>query len=163
MPPSVRRLTIHLGTCLDERASCAVKDSNYAMIIARKNQELFDDLNSKITKQAWVSLLLQAKRRFESPCRGIGCVGDRESKGGGLSTLDRDGRAVGTSQLAWDKIEQLARDYVAKKHAPGRYDRVEHMASPKPTWNMLEGKEDVPETSGVFGRVSVRTLPVRIM
>ena len=61
-----------------------------------------------------------------------------------LATLARDGRAVGTSQLAWNKIEQLARDYVAKKNAAGRYNRAEDMASPKPPWNMLEGKEDVP-------------------
>jgi len=61
-----------------------------------------------------------------------------------LSTPTRDDKAAGTSQLAWNKIEQLARYYVAKKHAAGRYDRVEDMASPKPTWNMLEGKEDVP-------------------
>jgi len=78
--PVSRRLTTHLETCLDERASWAVKDSTYAMIIARKNQELFDDLNSKITNQALVSLLLQAKRRSESPYQGTGCVGNRESK-----------------------------------------------------------------------------------
>ncbi|PMD17198.1 hypothetical protein NA56DRAFT_681304 [Hyaloscypha hepaticicola] len=46
--------------------------------------------------------------------------------------------------IADDKIEQLARDYVAKKNEAGRYCKAEDMVSPKPTWNMLEAKEDVP-------------------
>jgi len=45
--------------------------------------------------------------------------------------------------LAWDKIEALARDYVAKKTAAGRYKGVSDMTLPRPTWNLLEGKEDV--------------------
>jgi len=61
-----------------------------------------------------------------------------------LSTPTRGDKAAGTSQLAWNKIEQLARYYMAKKHAAGRYDRVKGIASPKPAWDMLEGKVDVP-------------------
>jgi hypothetical protein len=46
--------------------------------------------------------------------------------------------------LARDKIEQLAHDYVAKKNAAWMYQRIDDMILPKPMWNMLEGKEDVP-------------------
>ena len=58
-----------------------------------------------------------------------------------LSSLQKDGKAVGTSQLDWAKIEALAREYVAKKMAAGRYLKAEEMLLPKPTWDMLEEKE----------------------
>lgn len=60
-----------------------------------------------------------------------------------LSRLKTDGRAVGTSQLDWTTIEALARDYVGKKAAAGRYSSAEDMVLPKPTWDMLEEKEYV--------------------
>lgn len=60
-----------------------------------------------------------------------------------LSALARDGKAVGTSQLDWEKIEATARQYVAQKAAAGRYQRVEDLLKPKPTWDMLEDKEVV--------------------
>lgn len=62
-----------------------------------------------------------------------------------LSVLERDGKAVGTSQLDWATIEATARQYVAQKAASGRYQRVgEEVTNPKPTWNMLENKETTP-------------------
>lgn len=61
-----------------------------------------------------------------------------------LSRLERDGRAVGTAQLDWGKIEALGREYVAKKTAAGRYSKTLDMELPRPTWDMLEGRETVP-------------------
>ncbi|KAL2022381.1 hypothetical protein VTK56DRAFT_5448 [Thermocarpiscus australiensis] len=58
-----------------------------------------------------------------------------------LARIKADGKAVGTSQLDWDKIEPLARDYVAKKIEAGRYGSGANMALPRPTWDMIEGKE----------------------
>ncbi|EHY60979.1 hypothetical protein ABEF92_004502 [Exophiala dermatitidis] len=61
-----------------------------------------------------------------------------------LARLAIDGKAVGTSQLDWGKVEAVARGYVTKKVAAGRYSAGKDMASPKPTWDMLEEKEIVP-------------------
>jgi hypothetical protein len=44
---------------------------------------------------------------------------------------------------------------VAKKNAAGRHQRIDDMMLPKPTWNMLEEKEDVPQTLRLFERLSV--------
>ncbi|KAK0288901.1 hypothetical protein LTR91_018412 [Friedmanniomyces endolithicus] len=60
-----------------------------------------------------------------------------------LAELARDGKAVGTSQLDWAIVEATARQYVARKAAAGRYERVEDVLKPKPTWDMLEGQETV--------------------
>lgn len=60
-----------------------------------------------------------------------------------LAELAKDGKAVGTSQLEWEKVEMTARQYVAQKAAAGRYQRREQAILPKPTWNMLENKEAV--------------------
>lgn len=62
---------------------------------------------------------------------------------GVLSSLEKDDKAVGTSQLDWAKIEVLAREYVAKKTRAGRYLKAEDALLPKPTWDMLEGKETI--------------------
>lgn len=61
-----------------------------------------------------------------------------------ISRVASDGKAVGTAQLNWAKVEAVARDYVGKKVAAGRYSKAEDMALPKPTWDMLEEKEIVP-------------------
>jgi hypothetical protein len=58
-----------------------------------------------------------------------------------LSRIATDGRAVGTAQLNWRKLDAVARDYVAKKTAARRYANAADMGLPKPTWDMLEGKE----------------------
>lgn len=60
-----------------------------------------------------------------------------------LSRMAKDGKAVGTAKLGWGEIEALARDYVGKKTAAGRYTNATDMGSPKPTWDMLEGREVV--------------------
>lgn len=60
-----------------------------------------------------------------------------------LSRIAKDGTAVGTAELGWNRIEAVARDYVAKKTAAGRYLNAADMVLPKPTWDMLEGKETV--------------------
>ncbi|KAK5215747.1 hypothetical protein LTR47_009946 [Exophiala xenobiotica] len=61
-----------------------------------------------------------------------------------MSRVANDSKAVGTAQLNWSKVEAVAREYVAKKVAAGRYSKAEDMALPKPTWDMLEEKETVP-------------------
>lgn len=61
-----------------------------------------------------------------------------------LSRMAKDGKAVGTAQLVWSEIELLARKYVAKKAAAGRYVTAKDMTSPRPTWDMLDGREVVP-------------------
>lgn len=61
-----------------------------------------------------------------------------------LSRTAQDGGAVGTAELDWAKIEPVAREYVANKTAAGRYLHREDMLLPKPTWDMLLGKEVVP-------------------
>lgn len=58
-----------------------------------------------------------------------------------LARLAKDGRAVGTSELSWAKIERVARDYVGKKAAEGRYGHGADLSKPKPTWSLLEGRE----------------------
>lgn len=60
-----------------------------------------------------------------------------------LGELEKDNKAVGTSQLNWSEIEMLARQYVARKIAVGRYQHTEDIGRPKPTWDMLENKEVV--------------------
>jgi len=60
-----------------------------------------------------------------------------------LSRIAQDGKAVGSAELDWDKIEGLARGYVGKKTAEGRYAKADELLLPKPTWDMLERKEVV--------------------
>lgn len=50
---------------------------------------------------------------------------------------------VDTSQLDWEKVERKARRYVEKEHATGRYEDVDVVMEPKPTWDMMEQKEVV--------------------
>lgn len=59
-----------------------------------------------------------------------------------LEAIEKDGKAVGTSQLDWTKIEELGRRYVAEKTAAGRYKQKD-LSGPRPTWDMLENKETV--------------------
>lgn len=61
-----------------------------------------------------------------------------------LSRAATDGGAVGTAELSWPKIETVARDYVARKIADGRYGGDSDPCKPKPTWDMLQGREVVP-------------------
>ncbi|KAH6960333.1 hypothetical protein HG530_008171 [Fusarium avenaceum] len=60
-----------------------------------------------------------------------------------LARIAQDGNAVGTAELDWRKIEAVARDYVANKTAAGRYLNSADIMQPKPTWDMLQGKEIV--------------------
>jgi hypothetical protein len=54
------------------------------------------------------------------------------------------GKAVGTAELDWDKIEGEARRYVMQKTDEGRYLDSESVLLPRPTWDMLEGREVIP-------------------
>lgn len=62
---------------------------------------------------------------------------------GVLNELARDGKAVGTSELDWEKIEATARQYVVSKLAAGRYGNSDLVVKPKPTWDMIENREIV--------------------
>ncbi|KAI9731453.1 MAG: hypothetical protein M1818_007843 [Claussenomyces sp. TS43310] len=61
-----------------------------------------------------------------------------------LMEIAKDGKCVGTSELNWGAIEAFARQYVNQKTAAGRYVKAEDMLKPKPTYDLLEGKETVP-------------------
>ncbi|KAL2176947.1 uncharacterized protein P884DRAFT_292594 [Thermothelomyces heterothallicus CBS 202.75] len=61
-----------------------------------------------------------------------------------LAAVEADGKAVGTAELDWTKIERVARDHVPKKRSRGRYMAEEDLKQPKPTWDMIEGKEIIP-------------------
>jgi hypothetical protein len=61
-----------------------------------------------------------------------------------LERLAGERGVVGRAELSWVKIEALARDYVGRKTAGGRYGSEADPKMPKPTWDMLLGKETVP-------------------
>ncbi|EGE07146.1 hypothetical protein TEQG_06134 [Trichophyton equinum CBS 127.97] len=61
-----------------------------------------------------------------------------------LTAIEKDGKAVGTSILNWEKIEAKAREYVGEKTAAGRYKNIDDLKLPKPTWDMIDDKEKLP-------------------
>ncbi|KAF2803005.1 uncharacterized protein BDZ99DRAFT_548366, partial [Mytilinidion resinicola] len=60
-----------------------------------------------------------------------------------LAEIAKDGNCVGSSQLDWRTVEAFARQYVAQKTTAGRYAKAEDMLKPKPTYDLIEGKETV--------------------
>ena len=60
-----------------------------------------------------------------------------------LAALARDGQALGTSVLDWQRIEEIARRYVREKTTQGRFNNSALLLRPKPTWDLLENKEVV--------------------
>lgn len=58
-----------------------------------------------------------------------------------LAAIAADGKAVGTSVLDWQQIEQAARWYAGQKTAQGRFATSALLTRPKPTWDLLENKE----------------------
>ncbi|KAI5850815.1 hypothetical protein GGS23DRAFT_91139 [Durotheca rogersii] len=61
-----------------------------------------------------------------------------------LRALREDGRAVGRAVLDWGEIETVARQYAGEKTEGGRFRDVTLTDLPRPTWDMLEGREIVP-------------------
>jgi hypothetical protein len=61
-----------------------------------------------------------------------------------LAAIAADGKAVGTSVLDWQQIEQAARWYTGQKTAEGRFATSVLLARPKPTWDLLANKEIIP-------------------
>ena len=51
---------------------------------------------------------------------------------------------LGTAELDWAVIEPLARDYVTRKVADGRYGALADSVGPKPTYDLLRRKEILP-------------------
>ncbi|KAH0283148.1 hypothetical protein M436DRAFT_86485 [Aureobasidium namibiae CBS 147.97] len=60
-----------------------------------------------------------------------------------LEAIAKDGKAVGTSELDWTKIQEVGRSYVGAKTAAGRYMHLELLDGPRPSWDLLENKEMV--------------------
>ena len=60
-----------------------------------------------------------------------------------LEAIAKDGKAVGTSELDWTRIEEFGRRYTAKKTAASRYMQLNLLEGPRPTWDILENKEIV--------------------
>lgn len=61
-----------------------------------------------------------------------------------LAQIAMDGHCVGTAELDWQKIEAFARQYVGTKIAAGRYGEGADMAKPRPMWDLLENRENIP-------------------
>jgi hypothetical protein len=58
-----------------------------------------------------------------------------------LAAIAADGKAVGTSVLDRQQIEQAARWYAGQKSAQGRFATSALLIRPKPTWDLLEKKK----------------------
>ncbi|CZS93701.1 uncharacterized protein RCO7_09457 [Rhynchosporium graminicola] len=62
-----------------------------------------------------------------------------------LQTNIDDGKCVGTAELDFQKITAFAEDYVINKARAGRYEfKNEERFLPKPTYDLLAGKELIP-------------------
>lgn len=61
-----------------------------------------------------------------------------------LTEIAKDEKCVGSSQLNWETIEAFSRQYVGQKTASGRYTKLEDVLKPKPTYDLINGKESVP-------------------
>jgi hypothetical protein len=61
-----------------------------------------------------------------------------------VEALAADGKAMGTSVLDWQKIEDTAKWYAGEKADAGRFRDADLIRMPKPTWDMLKNKETVP-------------------
>ena len=61
-----------------------------------------------------------------------------------LAAIAADGKAVGTSELDWQRVEQIARWYAGQKTAQGRFATSALLIRPKPTWDLLGNKEMIP-------------------
>jgi hypothetical protein len=61
-----------------------------------------------------------------------------------LSRIDQDGTATGTVEWDWGKIEAVACEYVRSKTEAGRYLNDADMGLPKPTYDIIQGKEIFP-------------------
>jgi hypothetical protein len=60
-----------------------------------------------------------------------------------LAEVAKDGNAVVSSELDWQKIEATARNYVGEKTAADRYLNAADLMKPSPAWDLLEDKEVV--------------------
>ena len=61
-----------------------------------------------------------------------------------LQRLAADGRAVGTAVLDFQRIESFAREYVRRKMAEGRYQGSIDPSAPRPTYDLILGREIIP-------------------
>ncbi|KJZ73343.1 hypothetical protein HIM_07347 [Hirsutella minnesotensis 3608] len=60
-----------------------------------------------------------------------------------VAALKADGKALGTAVLDWGEIERVAEQYAGEKIRAGRFTDVSQLFEPKPTWDMLQGKETI--------------------
>ena len=61
-----------------------------------------------------------------------------------LRRIREDCQVVGTAQLDWAVIEREGRNYVLDKKSQGRYGAGADVEAPKPTLDLLGGKETIP-------------------
>ncbi|PGH02262.1 hypothetical protein AJ80_08887 [Polytolypa hystricis UAMH7299] len=62
-----------------------------------------------------------------------------------IAALEADGKSLGTRVTNWQKIEQTAKTYVARKREQRRYDGSgTWKAGTVPTYDLLEEKEVIP-------------------
>lgn len=61
-----------------------------------------------------------------------------------LAAVAADGKAVGTSVLDWEHVEEAARWYAGQKTAEGRFSDSSLSLKPRPTWDLLQNKELIP-------------------
>lgn len=114
-------------------------------------EKIVNDVRSTNTLLARIVIAkVQNERRLIELLRNLSVVnGDPDWRcrtwvGQALAGIAKDGECVGSSQLDWETIEAVSRQYVAQKTAAGRYTKAEDMLKPKPTYDLLEGKETVP-------------------
>ncbi|KAF2170320.1 hypothetical protein M409DRAFT_19142 [Zasmidium cellare ATCC 36951] len=109
--------------------------------------------NVQMTKQLLARILIAKVEDYErlvSILRNVPIVqGDPSWRcwswiASALEMLEKDGKAVGTAELNWDKIEAKGRQYVAQKTANGRYeDGINVLEKPRPTWDLIDNKETI--------------------
>lgn len=92
---------------------------------------------------------IEDRRRLSSVLRSIPIVQDDPGfdtqawVASALARIAADGRAVGTADLDWGKIEATARGFVERKTTEGRFLQGD-FDSPQPMWDLLANKEVLP-------------------
>ncbi|EPE33706.1 hypothetical protein GLAREA_06719 [Glarea lozoyensis ATCC 20868] len=58
-----------------------------------------------------------------------------------MAAIPQDGRVVGTSQLSWEEIERVGREFVGTKSQAGRYNDQASWNGPRPTLDLIQRRE----------------------
>lgn len=60
-----------------------------------------------------------------------------------LTALEKDGKALGTSQTNWNKVRQVAMTYCEQKKKRGRFQPGDYDPRKVPTYDLMDQKETV--------------------